>query len=197
MGNPDLKSIRFNFHIAIVRASSDPAVFFQISPEPVRKDELRTPAFPTGRTSQLTITPAGRNRPYSLLANRPFNVSECGNLITITTRPILRINARSNPTVETRPFPVDRAPNVPMFHWIEVDVVEMAFKVVFVFDRVFPELRLPDATPPIGLSSRRDFAFRTARSKPPLSELCFDPLPSAGVIRIAPRHTPDRMKMIR
>ena len=86
---------------------------------------------------------------------------------------------------------------MPVLHWIEVDVIKMALEVVFLFDRVLPELGLPDSTPPIGLSSVGDFAFGTTRRKPPLSELRFDPLPSAGVVRIAPRHTPDRMKMIR
>ena len=84
-----------------------------------------------------------------------------------------------------------------VFHRIEVDVIEMAFEVVFLFDRVFPELRLPDSTSAVGLSPLCDFVFGTTRRKPALSELCFNPLPSAGVVRIARRHTPDRMKMIR
>ena len=86
---------------------------------------------------------------------------------------------------------------MPVFHRVEVDVIEMVLEVVFPFDRVLPEPGLPDSTAPIRLSTLRDFAFGTTRRKPPLSELRFDPLPSAGVIRIAPRHAPDGMKMIR
>ena len=149
---------------------------------------------PTGRLQWLV---SGGRKKSALLANRLFDVIESGNLITISARPIIRIYAHPNPTVETRPFPIHRTPNVPVFHRIEVDVIKMALEVVFLFDRVFPKLGLPDSTPPVGLSSLRDFTFRTTRRKPPLCELRFDPLPSAGVIRIAPRHAPDRMEMIR
>lgn len=83
-----------------------------------------------------------------------------------------------------------------VLHRVEVDVVKMAFKVLDFFDCVFPELWLPDSAPPILLASFADTTFAAAGSKPSLSELGFDPLPTAGVVRVSRRHAPYRVKMV-
>lgn len=33
-----------------------------------------------------------------------------------------------------------------MFHWIVVNVVQVAFKIFFIGNQMFPETRLPDAS---------------------------------------------------
>lgn len=73
----------------------------------------------------------------------------------------------------------------------------MAFKVVDLFDRVFPEFWLPDSTSTIFLTPFADFAFRSATIKSSLSELDFDPLPTSRVVRVSRWHAPDRMQMVR
>lgn len=78
-----------------------------------------------------------------------------------------------------------------MFDRVVVDVIEMALEVIFVFDRVFPELRLPDTLAPFVLASGRNIAFGSARGQPTTGKLSFDPLPSRRILRIARRHAPN------
>jgi hypothetical protein len=66
-----------------------------------------------------------------------------------------------------------------VLHRVEVDVVEVPLEVVFVLDRVLPELRLPDAAPPVCLSPVADRDFSPTCLKPALSELRLDPLPAS------------------
>jgi len=55
-----------------------------------------------------------------------------------------------------------RAAGMSVFDWVVMDVVEMAFEVVFVFQRVFPVLRLPDTTPAVTFSAGCLRLFGTA-----------------------------------
>ena len=65
-------------------------------------------------------------------------------LIRISDPPILGINPLFYPFVKTRPRPVARRIRISMFDRIEMDVVGMAFEVVFIPDQVFPKARLQD-----------------------------------------------------
>lgn len=122
---------------------------------------------------------------------------ELWNNHSITTRPILWVLACMNPTMEARPLPIHRTLNQAVLYRIEMDVVEMAFKIVLFFNRVLPKLRLPNSAPTIIFSSLRDFTFGPARRKPTLRELGLNPLPTPRVVRVTARHAPNRMKMVR
>lgn len=99
--------------------------------------------------------------------------------------------------METRPLPVFRAADVAVLDRVPVDVVEVTLEVVFVSDRVLPELRLPDSATTIDFSALRDGDFGPAGFEPTLGELRLDPLPAAGVVGVAFGHAPDCVEVLR
>ena len=133
---------------------------------------------------------------YPLLTTRIFDSIETRNFISISTRPTLGIHTGFNPTMKARPWPISRAVDVAMFYWIVMDVIKVVLEVVFLFDGVFPELRLPNSTAAIVLPPIGDSTFGATGSKPPLSKLRLDPLPSARVVGISRWHAPDGVEMI-
>jgi hypothetical protein len=98
--------------------------------------------------------------------------------------------------METRPCPVFRAADVAVLDRVPVDVVEVTLEIVFVSDRVLPELWLPDSTATVVLSALCDGDFSPARFEPTLGELRLDPLPAAGVVGVAFGHSPDCVEVL-
>lgn len=66
-----------------------------------------------------------------------------GGIHIITTRPIGRIYATPNPTMERLPLPIDSGINKPMLHWIGVQIIYVLPEVPFIPDKVLPETVLP------------------------------------------------------
>lgn len=83
-----------------------------------------------------------------------------------------------------------------VFDRVPMNVVEMAFEIVFVSNRVFPKLRLPDAATTVTLATRCNDGFIAATGKPTLRELRLNPLPAVRKSIIAYRHGPYGMQMI-
>ena len=70
---------------------------------------------------------------------------------------MLGIYSSANPAVEARPAPVARAFDVSVFDRVVMDVGEVALKVIFVLQRMFPVPRLPDAAPPFAPACIAEF----------------------------------------
>lgn len=138
----------------------------------------------------------GRWEP-ALLADGVVDVVEVQGSLTVAAAPVYGVDSGADPAVEARPGPVLGTADVPVFHRIPVDVVKVAFEVVFVPDRVLPELWLPDPPPDIVLSALRDGDLSSAAFKPALGELSLDPLPAAGIVRVTFRHAPDCVEVLR
>ena len=81
-----------------------------------------------------------------LLADGMFDVIEGRYILTVfPTRPMLRVNAPFDPFVKAGKRPFAGAANKAVFDRVVMDVVEVAFEVVLIFDGVFPESWLPDS----------------------------------------------------
>lgn len=114
----------------------------------------------------FTAVSVGRALPdgYSF-ANGIFNVIECRYIPAVfPTRPMHRINVTFDPFVKAGIQPFAGAANKAVFDRVVMDVVEVAFEVVLIFDGVFPESWLPNrlwrglrTTPP---SDRRHLRSR-------------------------------------
>ena len=80
-----------------------------------------------------------------------------------------------------------------IFHRVVVDIVDMMFQVIIVYDQMFPIAAPPETT----------FAFRDTGSAPPLTqrypfrEYGFDVRPPHRKICITGRQRPQTMQMIR
>ena len=80
-----------------------------------------------------------------------------------------------------------------MFHRVEVNIIDMAREIVFVFKRVLPVAPLPDSAFAFGFSAiRYGFAIGEGARK-----ACLDQSPSHREIRIPVWHRPDRVQVIR
>ena len=110
--------------------------------------------------------------------------------------PMPRVHAVFHPTMKARPFPFVRTSDVPVLHRIEVDVVEVLFEVVFVFDGMFPESTLPNSTTVFGALRLRNRLLAAPLLKPAAGEFPLDAAPARGVSSIPARHRPNGMKMI-
>jgi hypothetical protein len=132
----------------------------------------------------------GRWEP-ALLADGFFDVVEVQGRLAVAAAPVFGVDAGADPAVKARPWPVFRAADVAVFDRVPVDVVEVTLEIVFVPDRVLPELRLPDSASAVALSALCDSDLGPAEFEPALSELRLDPLPAAGVVRVAFWHAPD------
>ncbi len=42
--------------------------------------------------------------------------------------------------------PIGRAIGVPVLHWIDVHVIDVAVKIIFITDQVLPKATLPNAS---------------------------------------------------
>lgn len=79
-----------------------------------------------------------------------------------------------------------------MLNWIEVDVVHMAIKIVFISNRVFPKAPLPQAVLTARIFRHLNALFFNQASKPVL-----DTPPSSGVIRISYGQGPYSVQVLR
>jgi hypothetical protein len=87
--------------------------------------------------------------------------------------------------------PINDARDMSMFHWIEMDVIDMALQIRVIANRVFPIATLPDA-----LFSFASFARRSLpRIKSP-RKTTLDQAPSSGEIGFSIRQRPNRVKMV-
>jgi len=117
-------------------------------------------------------------------------------LAPLATRPILGVYTGSNPAVETRPRPLVRTLHQPVLHRVVVDVVEVVFVVLLIFERMLPKLWLPHAASPITAAASGLRLLRASQGEPRLRELLLDPCPTPGVLIVARRQRPDGMKMV-
>ena len=80
-----------------------------------------------------------------------------------------------------------------MLHWVVVDIVDMMFQVIIIYDQMFPVATLPDAT----------LAFGNTGSTPPFTqrypfrEYGFHMRPAHREIRITRRQRPQAVQMMR
>ena len=94
--------------------------------------------------------------------------------------------------MQARMRPFDGTRHIAMFHWIEVNVIDMMAEVPLVPNQVFPKTALPDAA----------FAAFDPACAPPFTgidrtgESSFDPRPPGREIRVALRHRPDAVEVI-
>ena len=84
-----------------------------------------------------------------------------------------------------------------MLHRIVVDVIEVIMKVGFVTNRVFHESRLPYPAAALCKISLGNFLFSFGDSESFRSNLCLNRSPASGIILIARRQSPYRVKMLR
>ena len=83
-----------------------------------------------------------------------------------------------------------------MFHGVVVDVIEMAFKVVLVFQGVLPKPRLPDSPSPFMFASFRYERFHRAGVQPAFGELLLNPSPAARVVNVTGWKRPKGVQVI-
>jgi len=114
-------------------------------------------------------------------ADRVRDVAEIQFPTFIPAGPIFRIDALPDPAVETRPQPVARALDVAVFDRIVMCVIEMPFEIVVVFQRVFPEFRLPDAAATVAPATGRLRLFLASGTQPAFCEFLFDPASAFGI----------------
>ena len=89
--------------------------------------------------------------------------------------------------------PINHLPCMPVLNRVEVNVIEVPRKIVFVAQRVLPIAALPNPALAFAQAAGRNrFALRQAPRKPR-----FDHHPADREIGIAFRHCPDGMEMIR
>src|SRR5215468_3629468 len=88
--------------------------------------------------------------------------------------------------------PVRDTRHEPMLHGIEMDVVDVAFEIGLIADRVFPIATLPNA-----FLALQSLALRARPRFDSAGKATFDEAPSAGEIRIVRRERPQCMEVIR
>ncbi len=106
-----------------------------------------------------------------------FDVAKVGGR-GVAAGPVVQIDAAFDVAVEAAVRPVTRAGDVTGLNRIVMDVVEMPFKIVFVFERVFPESGLPDAAAAFLRPPGADRPLGPAAGEPVLRELLLDPPPA-------------------
>jgi hypothetical protein len=79
----------------------------------------------------------------------PSPFAKEGAVIGAIARPIQRINAERDPSVERRVRPVPHLGRVPALDRAEMNIIEVPRKVVFVSQRVSPTAPLPDPAFPL------------------------------------------------
>lgn len=86
--------------------------------------------------------------------------------------------------------------NITVLHGVEMDVVETAFAIIFHFEGVFPQSRLPDSLATFTKSSVIDCGFVGSPQQTALRELSFEPSSAQRLIRITGWQRTNRMEMI-
>ena len=82
-------------------------------------------------------------RAHHLFAERTLNVAQIAS-------PVRSEHSSLYITVETAMRPIGYAIDVAVFHRVEVDVVDVAFEILIISNRVLPVPALPDAFFPFG-----------------------------------------------
>ena len=113
------------------------------------------------------------------------------------TSPVMRIYPITHIAVKRRIRPINRTLYVPVFNRIEMNVIDMTGKIIFVADLMLPKSTLPN-------SRLLAQYFRLAQcgivlnQMPALFAYCtLDDRPTSGKIRIPLRQSPDAMEMFR
>lgn len=78
-----------------------------------------------------------------------------------------------------------------------MDIVEVRFKIVFIFDRMLPESTLPNATPMLAFLSSRDRCIATSARQKSLRKVRLDHAPASGIVGIARGQCPECVQMVR
>ena len=111
--------------------------------------------------------------------------------------PFGRVRTKPNMLRERRMGPLGGVLGVTMPDGVEMDVIEMLFKIVFVADEMLPEPSLPYAALTFVCHRSRPWRCDATARNPTLSEIDLDPPPSPREIRIAARQRPKAVQMIR
>ena len=77
-----------------------------------------------------------------------------------------------------------------------MDRVEVVLEVVFVLQSLFPEARLPHASPPFAPAPFADVRLGSSRAEPFFRKFFFDAAPALGVFIVTRRQGPDGVQML-
>ena len=94
--------------------------------------------------------------------------------------------------METAVRPIGYTRNVPVLHWIEMNVIDMALKIRLISNRAFPITTLPDT-----LLAFADFACGSRHGIKSSRKAALDQAPTYGEIVITLRQRPNRVNVIR
>ncbi len=119
-------------------------------------------------------------------------LAKTSTVTSTITGPILRIHTGTYHEMKRRVRPVLDAADMSMFHGIEVNVVDVAGKIVLVPHGVLPISALPNATLPFADTACGDrlIVGQSAR------KCGLDQPPAQRVIGVAFRQCPDRVQMV-
>ena len=108
-------------------------------------------------------------------------------------RPVPRIRARVQITVERGQRPIPNGCGVSMLDRVEMDVIDPPSQIEFIADAMFPVATLPDA-PLAATQPRHGSAFALLQSQ---AEVRLDAPPPGRVVRIVVGQRPDPVHVIR
>jgi len=123
----------------------------------------------------------------------PSPLAEASAIFTVIARPILRIDAEPNHSMERRVRPIDHPANVVVLHGVEMNVVDVTREVVFTAQSMFPIPPLPNTAFALAGTAWRDSLADGQRSR----KCSLDQSPAQRKIGVAFRHCPNSMKMVR
>jgi len=106
------------------------------------------------------------------------------------------IHAQTHIPMKTRMRPLVRTMDMSVFDWVPMDVIEMRFEVLFVFQRMLSIPRLPNPTTPLTLATGGHNVIACADLQSSLGKLFLQPTPAFGILAISRRQRPNRMQMV-
>ena len=124
-----------------------------------------------------------------------FRFAETTAFDVLVRTPLGRIDALFHEAVECREWPIYDALHQPVLDRIEMDVIQMAPKILFVTDLMLPESTLPDCC--LVAPSARDTRTRVSKMGAyPFGKGSFDQPPSFREVAITRGQGPDAVQMI-